>query len=436
MKTIKKSIYSSLVCGIVLGISSSSMASTDAEIDSFFNPYATGFPSAAGVKEGLVIDKLNVDQFKGVLAPRVYEQVKAGNTSITVGKQRTAPAPAVFVAASKKSDKSTKVEFGTGRITGYQGGLPFPYEPSLSDPNAGEKLAWNARYGLEIPDDITVSPFVWEFRDGSTGKINRSLDLDPSRISNTAFRTMNKPLNIKGAEDFFQLALVLVKSPQDLKDTALLLKRRVDASKDDDAQMYLGFQRRARRLSTAATTDPFLGSNLMIEEFHGFNGRLSDFNWKYLGTKTLLMPFYSHKDAKLREEYKTADWKFTAWGGKGQCWAQAPWSLRKVFVVEMTPVRKDHPVSKRVLYLDGESLHATLNEIYDQKGEFWKLWLIGAGHPEGQIPAVSKKGVWTWDSGSMIDVQANQCSTLNFRISSLDSIPDSSYTIEYIRSRH
>lgn len=128
-----------LIATMALGVIGSTMAASEAEIDAFMNPYAKGFPSAPGVnlKEGVVIDKNNADQFKSVLTPRIYDQIKAGNTTINVGKQLSAPAPAGYVAASKKSEASTKVEFGKGKITGYQGGLPFPYEPSASDPNAG-----------------------------------------------------------------------------------------------------------------------------------------------------------------------------------------------------------------------------------------------------------------------------------------------------------
>ncbi len=430
MRNVKK-LSAAVLATLAMG---TAYAATDAEMEAFLNPYAKGFPTAPGVKEGVVIDKGNVDQFKDVLAPRVYDQIKAGNASITVGKQLTAPAPAGYIAASKKTAAKVKVQFGQGKIEGYEGGMPFPYEPSASDPNAAEKLAWDNRYGLEVPDDINIDPFVWEYRDGNTGKINRTVTFGPGALSNTGHRTINGPDSLPGSDEFFTMINLQVKAPQDLKDTAVLFKRRVDSSKDDDGQLYLGFQRRARRLSTAATTDPFLGSNIMIEEFRGFNGKVSDFTWKYIGAKSLLFPYYTHNDAKLRDDYKTPDWRYPDWGGKGNCWVKAPWSLRKVYIVEMTPKRADHPISKRTLYFDAESFHGALSEVYDRKGEFWKLWMLGIGHPSGQLPAAAKKGRWTWDSASMIDVQANQCTTLNFRVS-LEPVPPSVYTIEYIRSR-
>lgn len=423
-----------LIAGLVMGVVGTAFAATDAEVDAFFRPYAKGFPTAPGVKEGVVIDKTNADQFKDVLTPQIYNQIKAGNTSIRIGKNYSNPVPEAYVTASKKTAAQAKVAFGQGKIEGYAGGMPFPYEPSASDPNAAEKLVWNNRYGLEVPDDINIDPFVWEYRDGNTGKINRTVTFGPGALSNTQFRTINAPVNLAGSDEFYNYVNLVVKSPQDLKDTAVLFKRRADSSRDDDGQLYLGFQRRARRLSTAATTDPFLGSNIMIEEFRGFNGKVNDFTWKYLGTKNILVPYYSHHDAKLRDDYKTADWRYPAWGGKGSCWVEAPWSLRKVYIVDMVPKRADHPVGHRTLYFDAESFHGTLSEVYDRKGEFWKLWMLGIGHSSGQLPAAAKKGRWTWDSASAIDVQANQCTTLNFRVS-LEPVPPSVYTIEYIRSR-
>ena len=75
--------------------------------------------------------------------------------------------------------------------------------------------------------------------------------------------------------------------PQDLKDTQLLIQRNEDDLKLDDAYLYLGFQRRVRRLATGQTTDAFLGSDLMIEDFEGYNGRVSDMKWRYLGSKNI-----------------------------------------------------------------------------------------------------------------------------------------------------
>ncbi len=37
----------------------------------------------------------------------------------------------------------------------------------------------------------------------------------------------------------------------------------------------------------------------MIEDFEGYNGRISDMNWTYKGTKNVLLPFYNHNDLEL-----------------------------------------------------------------------------------------------------------------------------------------
>ena len=48
-----------------------------------------------------------------------------------------------------------------------------------------------------------------------------------------------------------------------------------------------------RRLASVKITDAFLGTDLMIEDFEGYNGRVSDYNWEYGGTRDLLLPFFT-----------------------------------------------------------------------------------------------------------------------------------------------
>ncbi len=417
--------------GSVLHVSG--QAATEAEIENSFRPYKDGFPSFPGLTAGTVINKQNADQFKDALIPEVYQRVKSGDVEITVGKQISAPYPKAYIAATAKYSSKVTLKAGSGAIGGYVAGRPFPGEPSASDPNMGEKMAWNHRYNLEIPDDAAVLPFVWKYKDATSGKVNRTVLID-TYLKNLNGRTLIEPQDVKpNVGDNFQYLLMRVTAPQDLKDTALLFKRFNDNAKYDDGQLYLGFQRRARRLSTGAATDPFLGSNLMIEEFHGYNARITDMKWKYLGTKNVLMPFYNHNDAKLTEAEKQPDWKFTAHHGKGECYVNAPWSLRKVHMVEMTPAKGDHPISKRIMYLDAESYFASVNVTFDRKGELWKLYMQGVGHPDGQVAQNKKYGVWVWDAAGAIDVQSNQCTTLGQR-TVVGETPLNVYSLDAIRN--
>ena len=185
--------------------------------------------------------------------------------------------------------------------------------------------------------------------------------------------------------------------------------------KRDDAYLYLGFQRRVRRLATGQTTDAFLGSDLMIEDFEGYNGRISDMKWTYQGTKNILMPYYKHSEAKLTDEFKEPDgYKFIDVGGKGNCMPTVGWQLRKVYILQAEPVEA-HPISKRIMYLDAQVFGASRSIIYDRKGELWKSFTIGKAHPDFHLAVNKGTGIALDDAFSVIDVQTKHCTTGQFK---------------------
>src|SRR5205085_4686994 len=172
-----------------------------------------------------------------------------------------------------------------------------------------------------------------------------------------------------------------------------------------DAYLYLGFQRRVRRLATGQVTDAFLGSDLMIEDFEGYNGRVSDMKWTFKGTKNILMPYYNHNELELTDEFKEPDgYKFVDFGGQGGCFPKITWQLRKVYVLEATPVLPGHPISKRVFHIDAQVYNINRTLIYDRKGELWKSWTIGKSHPDHHLPVNKGTGIAIDDSFSMVDL--------------------------------
>ena len=87
-----------------------------------------------------------------------------------------------------------------------------------------------------------------------------------------------------------------------------------------------------RRLATGQTTDAFLGTDLMIEDFRGYNTRISEYTWKFIETKYILAPIYHYKDALA---YDDTLWNFRgvtkeASHGYGHCYPTVPYQLRKV----------------------------------------------------------------------------------------------------------
>lgn len=402
---------------ITAGLASAASAATEADVEASFNPYKNGVPSVAGLSAGTVINKGNVEQFKDALDPGMYMVVKNGWYDIKVGKTTSFDVDKHYVAATRANLNKTKLGEKPGQITGFEAGRPFPEEPDVNDPRAGEKLAWNYKYGINWGDGAAIYPFFWKYRNMESGEVERTIKFN-FHFLNFKHRVQNDPVPeiTPNPSELFRGIYVKVLEPQDLKNTQLLIQRYEDDAKSDDAYLYLGFQRRVRRLATGQTTDAFLGSDLMIEDFEGYNGRISDMKWTYKGTRNILMPYYNHNEQKLTDEFKDPDgYKYVDFTGQGGCFPDITWQLRKVYVLEAQPVDSNHPVGKRVFHIDAQVMNINRTLIYDRKGELWKSWTIGKSHPDFHLPVNKGTGIAIDDSFSMVDLQSKHCTTGQFK---------------------
>jgi hypothetical protein len=406
-----------LAAVLACALGSPARAASEADLEKSFQPYKGGTPSVAGLAPGTVIGKANAAQFKAALDPGLFKHIQDGWVEVTVGPTTSFDLNKAYIEATRKNLGKAKLGAKPGEIAGFSAGRPFVEEPDAKDPRAGEKLAWNFKYGINWGDGAAISPFHWQYRDMKSGKVERDLKMH-MRFLNYKHRITQPPVPdiSPNPSNLFRAIYVSVDEPQDVKDTQLLIQRYEDDLKQDDAYLYLGFQRRVRRLSTGQTTDAFLGSDDMVEDFEGYNGRISDMRWTYKGTTDLLMPYYNHNDLKQLDDKGEKDgYKFVTYGGKGGCFPNITWQLRKVYVLESQPVAGNHPISKRVHFMDAQT--GTLNRtlIYDRKGDLWKSFTIGKAHPDHHLPKNKGSGIAIDDAFSMIDVQAQHCTTGQFK---------------------
>ncbi len=409
----------SLIALLIAGLAGSAFAATEADVENSFNPYKSGFPSFPGLTTGTVISKANADQFKEVLGAGVYKLIKEGMFEIKVGASSQFSISKAYVDATKANLGKAKLGAKPGdNLTGYVAGRPFPEEPDAKDPRAGEKLAWNYKYGVNWGDGAIISPFYWKYRNMQNGQVEKTIKWD-FHFLNFMHRTKDAPVPeiTPNPSGIYRAIYVKAHEPADLKNTQLLIQRFEDDAKLDDAYLYLGFQRRVRRLAQGQVTDAFLGSDLMIEDFEGYNGRVSDMKWTYKGTKNVLLPMWNHNELKLSDEFKEADgYKYVNFGGQGGCFHEGTWQLRKVYVLEAAPVNTNHPVSKRTFYMDAQlgNLNGA-NEIYDRKGELWKVFMVGKSHADQHLPVNKGAGIGVDDAFSMVDLQSKHCTTGQFK---------------------
>lgn len=419
---------------LVLTAAIGASAATDADVNDAFFPYAKGGPQIPGLQVGTVINKANLAQFKDIVDPGTRMAIESGWYDVKVGATLSFEPHPKYIEETKKNLNKTKLGEKLGQITGYSGGLPFPEEPKADDPRAGEKLAWNFKYNYGAGDASQYAPFYYKFRNlNSDGKTERSIQFG-YYVQKHKFRVSQPPAEVTpNPSNVFRSFYIKVTDPQDIKDTQLLIQRFQDDTLRDDAYLYLGFQRRVRRLSTGQTTDPFLGTDLMIEDFEGYNARVSDQTWAYKGTQTLLLPMYGHNELPLSDEEKQPDgYRFVASTGKGSCYVNITWQPRKVYVLEAKPVDAANPVGKRVFYVDAQTYTLPQTLIYDRKGELWKSWTIGISHPDKHLPQNKGSGVPLFDSFSMVDVQSKHC-TVGLIKGQVVQPPQEIFTVQQMR---
>jgi len=414
--TMHNTIKSILALSLFMAAGSASAVSEEV-IQKAFYPYKDWTPTFEGYKPGVVVNQSNVEQFKGILDEALYRFVKDGWVEIQTAPTTDFALTKDYVEATRKYADGVTLN-PNGTLSNYVAGRAFPEELDVNDPKAGQKLVWNYQYGFNSGDSETIEPFWWSFRNIKTGKVERVLKFS-WHFMNYVHRVTfpPKPAFPENPDKIYRGIYSRVLEPFDLKDTQLLIHRYQDDTKRDDAWLYLGFQRRVRRLTTGQITDAFLGSDLMIEDFEGYNGRVSDYNWKYAGTRNLLLPFYNHNEQKLSADPKNDPdgWHFIDVHGKGGCFPNVTYQLRKSYTLIGTPKDPNHPIGKRIINLDAQTMIMATLVTYDRKGDLWKWFPIGKTMTENSIERNKGKQVAIDDFAVLIDVQANHCTTLQFK---------------------
>ncbi|HLF29792.1 MAG TPA: DUF1329 domain-containing protein [Xanthomonadales bacterium] len=433
----KHGIFVILIAGMV-GFAHSAAADpfTEEDLNTSFYPYKGWTPTAEGYTPGMVIDQSNADQFQGILDEGLYRFVKDGWVTVRTAATTDFPLSDDYVAATRQYAGEVALN-ENGTLNNFVAGRAFPQEPQANDPQAGQKLVWDYQYGFNSGDSETIYPFWWTFRNVKTGKVERQLKFEWHFLNFTHRVTFDpKPAYENNPGEIYRGIYGLVKEPFDLANTQILIHRYQDDTKRDDAWLYVGFQRRVRRLAAGQITDAFLGSDLMIEDFEGYNGRVTDYNWEYAGTRNLLLPFYYHNDMELASvpENDPDGYKFVEVEGQGGCFPKVTYQLRKSFTLVGTPKDPNHPIGKRIINLDSQTMTMASLVTYDRKGDMWKWFPIGKAHSDHHLPVNQGKGVALDDYAVVLDVQANHCTTLQFKSQVTDDVnqPDQ-FSVQNLR---
>ncbi|MCC7411541.1 MAG: DUF1329 domain-containing protein [Gammaproteobacteria bacterium] len=393
-------------------------AFTKEDVENSFYPYKTWTPEAPGYTAGMVINQGNADQFKDILDPAMYDHVKRGWVELQTRAAESLELHPNYIKATFDAVANQPTLTGDGLVENFVAGRAFPFEPDPNDPQAGLKLAWNYQYGYNWGDNAAICPFYWKYRDAKSEKLERTVKFC-FHFLNWMHRVNQDPVPqfADNPSKLFRSIYVIAYEPFDLNNTQLLIHRYKDDHKRDDAWLYLGFQRRVRRLATGQVTDSFLGADPTIEDFEGYNARISDYQWKYIETKNALLPFHRHNELALATDMppEPDGYQYVDFGGYGQCFPKSTWELRKVYVLEGIPEDPNHPVSKRVLFVDAQTFTIPRSGMFDRKGDLWRSFTICQAQPDYHHASNKGSGVSIDDCFMMMNVQQEHCTTGQFK---------------------
>lgn len=297
---------------------------------------------------------------------------------------RTHAAPQHVYDNTYQNALRTKLDATGNSVENAFGGIPFPI------PSNGNEVIWN--HNLRWLGEGAFKKYV-----SLTVQSNGALGYGGGDLWETY------PYYAKGSSiDSFNgnlLELFLIyDQPTRRKGEVILVVDPMDqASTPRQAWQYIPGQRRVRRAPTIAFDTPhgqFNGQAVYDDSFM-FNGSPERYDWNLVGKKELYIPYnnnrlvqaFSEGDDKVRDiatpHHPNPDY--------------ARWEQHRVWVVEAT-VKSDkrHVYAKRRFYLDEDSWAVVATDIYDGRGNLWRVGFANMLNAY-DLPGTLVRGTWHTD---------------------------------------
>ena len=313
----------------------------------------------ADLKPGDTIGPQNWQRIQGMVGENFLNRIKSGYT-IQIKAPKIYHPLKEYVEATEKY--SGKVALGpNGELLNYVAGQPFP-KLDLGDSQIGQKLAWNF-FWRWLGDDYKTGGAV------KGGKIVRSViekdgaerraDLVSYFIFPRTRYTSNPKPAIPGYEHIDYMQLRIDSYPRDAAGTTTLEIRYDDPKKPDDLYIYIPSIRRIRRATTTQRCQTLAPSEFNLDDINSFNGKITDFNYKFLGEKKILANL---SEEKLPFDRKPGDYMPL----------NEKWEVVDTYVLEVTPKDPNYCYPKKLLHLNKMTFDTHWTLIWDKKGDYWK----------------------------------------------------------------
>lgn len=320
------------------------------------------------------ITRDNLEQHKQHLTPgqiRMFEY-RPDYTMPVYPSHRTASFPDEVYQAVKRNATSAQLE-GTDSLSGAVTGPAFPI------PQNGAEVIWNHKTKYLSPGVKSYynAAVVSESGNYFVSRVLRYVSLKYNQIGIT-------PQDLD--DNVFLYYLTYVLSPTRLAGNIVLVHQKIDQLKDPNvAWVYNPGQRRVRRAPELGYDNPTLATDSLgtHDQIDMFNGAMDRYQWTLAGKREIYIPYNAYK---LEQRDLDTDEIIKA-GHINQDLTR--YELHRVWVVDAT-VRPgtNHVYKRRTFYVDEDSWHIVLVDMYDQRDQLWRMQ---AGHLINvyNIPAVT-----------------------------------------------
>ena len=346
----------------------------------------------ADVSPGEVIDRTNWEKVEGWVPDSVLDWIKKGNWELqiealnydtsTYHTQFALEAFETNVGKYGLDDDAGIVDLETGKLPEHIVGIPFPgIDPK--DPKAAVKIMHNNHYMQYLIGDLRF-PFsmIWVGPSGHEREVG-AVWMQAAMDGWPGARDRGNQEKIE------KYSVALVQRPFDVKGTAVMTWRYMEASKPDSSFGYFPAIRRVRRMSPANRSDAFVGSDAAVDDANGYDGKVAAFDWKLLRKQEAIVPWYDRDPVRVVEN-EAGEWETTrnvkkaVYGYEKEGWQGAPWAptnlawvKRPVYIIEMRPKDRYYNYGMQVMWLDAETFSCNYKVIHDRSGAYWKTFVKG-----------------------------------------------------------
>jgi len=322
-------------------------------------------------KPGEVIDKNNYKKYAYLFPEEILPGFENGFGGfwkpfvLKIVETKPASQPKAFLALSEKNRGKYTID-KDGLIAGgydYEG-LPFP-GVTLDDKDFATKFMYNYNYRYNWEDAAGHA------RDAEKrkGENVTSIEFEQESICFIG-RLVTPPKPFYKNPAGLQFAQMLAYTdPSSYRGQVLLTCKYLDIKKSDEVYIYLPTMRRIIRGDASQRSTPIQGTTNAFDDFNGgFEGKVEQFTYKFLGQKKVMgcltSPFNIAMSKKLQAE-----------GGGALPFSSENWEVRDAYVIEIKAKDPKYPQKTKVVYIDKDTLMILHASATDKAGKPWKVWM-------------------------------------------------------------